>query len=118
MVLVATLLMPMAGCVGATQAPSASGAGTSAERPSLTRQVPGEVLVQFQPDTSDNRKQEILNRSGIHAMESLGMPQAYLLKFPGDIPVEEMIRRLKDFPEVRHAEPNRLTPLKPVPAPR
>ena len=83
-------------------------------------QVPGEVLVQFRPGTPRQRLEEILAELNLRLGKSLGTPGAFVLKFSAPTTVEEVIRRLKQFPEVRLAEPNRysFTQSPPATAPR
>jgi hypothetical protein len=68
--------------------------------------VPGEALVQFRPGTEPERIVRILEEAEAQIDKPLGMPLAYAIRFPDRIPVEEMLRRLRAYPEVQLAEPN------------
>jgi hypothetical protein len=81
----------------------------------MAQHVPGEVIVQFRAGTTPNRIGAILEATNTRIKKELGMPLNYLLGFSEDISVEEMTQRLKRFPEVQHAEPNRVHRLGPPP---
>jgi fervidolysin-like protein len=93
----------------ATQATSDS----PATSPTVARHVPGEVIVQFHPGTAADRIAAIQTATGTRIAKELGMPLVYLLGYSGDLPVDEMIRQLKNYPEVMSAEPNRVIRLEP-----
>lgn len=83
--------------------------------PGLPRElyIPGEVLVLFEADTPGHRIDEILTELGIYKKKYLGMPGAYTLGIPPHTPLEEVIRRIKAYQEVKSAEPNYITFLDP-----
>ncbi len=91
--------------------------GLATARPDQPAQriVPGEVLVQFREGTPRERIEEILAELELRMGKPLGSPLLYVLEFPAQRRVREVIRRLKTFPEVRAAEPNYITPLDPPP---
>ncbi|MBE9503817.1 MAG: hypothetical protein IME96_06555 [Proteobacteria bacterium] len=69
--------------------------------------VPGEVLVNFREGTSQVRINAILKELGMLSKESLGKGDMWLLKGANNMPVEEMVEKLKRYEEVEHASPNR-----------
>lgn len=101
-------LVLLTACSGGTASPK-----TAATTPDAANVVPGEVIVQFHPGTSTRRIEEVVEATGTRIAKHLGMPLVYLLRFSGGIPVEEMVQRLKSYPEVRHVEPNRVIRLEP-----
>lgn len=88
-----------------------SDAGATRATPAAV--VPGQVIVQFRPGTSAARIEAMLEATGTRIAQRLNMPGAYVLQFRRDIPVEEMVERFKNYPEVQYAEPNRVIRLDP-----
>ena len=78
--------------------------------------LPGEALVLFQPGTPEERVAAILGLLSLKRGRSLGTPLAIVVTFSTDRPVMEVVAELRKLPEVKHAEPNRITPA-PVPPP-
>lgn len=106
-ILIVTAVL-LTACSGGTASPK-----TAATNTNSANVVPGEVIVQFHPGTSTRRIEEVVEATGTRVAKHLGMPLVYLLRFSGGIPVEEMVQRLKSYPEVQHVEPNRVIRLEP-----
>ncbi|HCU52946.1 MAG TPA: hypothetical protein DIC36_01215 [Gammaproteobacteria bacterium] len=85
--------------------------------------APGELLVQFRAETTHERMLEILTVNELLIERELGMTNAFLVKTADSRPIPEIIVRLRKYPEVESAEPNRLRrigpplppPVKPAP---
>jgi hypothetical protein len=85
--------------------------------------VPGELLVQFRTGIAHERMLEILSVNGLRIERELGIPRAFLVRTADSRTVQEIIVRLRSYPEIESAEPNRLRrigpplppPVKPAP---
>lgn len=106
----------LAGCAPDTARPAAQ-AETSAPTPASTAEpaIPGEVLVQFRQGTPNARMEEILAAAGARAVKSLGTPHAALVRPSGGDSADELIVRLRQYPEVQFVEPNRIRRIEPPP---
>ncbi|HEY3174122.1 MAG TPA: S8 family serine peptidase [Candidatus Polarisedimenticolia bacterium] len=107
------LIALVAATTGGTLSPSASNGG-GAGTPALAAHVPGEILIQFQPNTraldrASARAQ--LNASQIRTFR--GGAEHWKLG-PGQS-VEQAIARMKNNPHVRYAEPNYVVSIDVVP---
>lgn len=107
MVIVLSAMLAVIACAGEPATQGEAGEAASGEY------VAGEVLVQFEPGTSSKRIADIARIVGAQERERLGAPAIWLLRFPQEIAVEDMVRRLRAFDEVRSAEPNRVIRLPP-----
>lgn len=108
------LALALTGLLGACASDAAPvKSAVAGEGPRTSQYAPGEVIVQFRAGTSADRVGEIVNATGMRIDKSLGSPLVYLLRYSGEIPIDEMIQRLKSYPEVRNAEPNRVIRLDP-----
>ena len=87
--------------------------GNAAPR-SEAASVPGELLVQFRADATDEDKGRALGRIGGEALENIrtraarddGRGDLVLARFQPDLPQAAAVRNLKDDPAVEFAEPN------------
>lgn len=103
-------------CAGACLPPAADSASKARNATGgMEQQVPGEVIVQFRDGTSRARADAIVAGMGASITNELGMQQTYLVRLPNGRRVEEAIQMLQGFPEVVHAEPNRVMRLDPPP---
>lgn len=82
--------------------------------------VPGQAIVQFRPGTSAARVEAVLEATGTRVVQRLSIPRTYVLGFSSDVPVDEMVERFQNYPEVQYVEPNRVIRLEPpgVPPPK
>jgi len=113
--LVAVVSLVANACV--QQAPPSTGSSREAILPPR-QHVPGEVIVQFRAGTSGERIHEIVVAIGASVEKDLGTPLVYLMRFSGERPVDEIVARLRSYPEVLHAEVNRvirIEPPRPIP---
>src|SRR5688572_21158049 len=87
--------------------------GNAASR-SEASSVPGELLVQFRADATDNDKVRALGRVNGEALENIrtqamrsdGRGDLVLARFQPDLPEAAAMRSLKDDPAVEFVEPN------------
>lgn len=77
--------------------------------------VSGQVIVKFRPGTGEQSIATVLEQSGARIERPLGAAGTYLLRFDERTPVARMIERLRRYPEVEYAEPNRIIRLDPPP---
>lgn len=114
--LILSVLAMLGACMPTAHSDSRAGPTPTQEG----QHVPGELLVQFRPHTSRERATEILSANGLRIERDLGMPRAYLVKSVDASPISEIIVRLRNYPEVESAEPNRMRwlgpPVKPISA--
>ena len=96
-------------CV-AVLAAGGAGAGTPAARaqiePAQPSSVPGQVLVQFDPDTGAAERADVRAAAGTRAERALRRPGLQLLQVQGGTSVARAIRRLQASRRVRFAQPN------------
>jgi hypothetical protein len=119
--------MPWIFCVlavlGSCTPPSQSNGGTVPVTAVDGPYVPGELLVQFRTGIAHERMLEILSVNGLRIERELGIPRAFLVRTADSRTVQEIIVRLRSYPEIESAEPNRLRrigpplppPVKPAP---
>ena len=69
-------------------------------------QKPGEILVKFKDDVTDDRKREIIETLDLETIRMVSRPNLYLVKVRGNSSVQGAIKRLQQFHEVEYAEPN------------
>jgi hypothetical protein len=106
----------LAGCAQDTARPAARAEPSApSPAPAEAPAIPGEVLVQFRAGTSNARIEEILATAGARAVKSLGTPHAVLVRPSGGDSADELIVRLRKYPEVQFAEPNRIRRIEPPP---
>ena len=68
--------------------------------------APDEVLVKFRQGTDQEDIKAIQEKLHLTPIRSLSTPGLYLMKINDGTPVEEMVKRLKEFKEVLYSEPN------------
>lgn len=82
------------------------------EKAAAARVVPGEVLVRFRDNTDERLMGRIERECGLELLKVVSAPSLVLMKIVGGASQEEVLRRLKAFPEVLQAEPNTVRTLK------
>jgi hypothetical protein len=98
-------------------APPSTEPARGAESPAR-QNVPGEVIVQFRVGTSKERIHEVIAATGASVEKDLGTPLIYLVRFSEERPIDQLLACLRGFPEVLHAEANRvirIEPPRPIP---
>jgi hypothetical protein len=68
--------------------------------------VPGEILVKFRDGTTDQMKEALQKELHRETIRLVSKPNLYLMKIRDDSSVESVMERLREFKEVKHAEPN------------
>ena len=68
--------------------------------------VPGEILVKFRDDTTDQAKEAIQKEVHLETIRLVSKPNLYLMKILDGSSVESVMERLGQFKEVKHVEPN------------
>ena len=69
--------------------------------------------MQFRAGTSKERIHEVIAATGASVVKDLGTPLAYLVRFSDELPIDELLARLRGYPEVLHAEANRVIRIEP-----
>jgi thermitase len=77
--------------------------------------VPGQVIVGYEPGSSQADRSEARADAGTKPIEGLGMPRAQLLKITDGDSVAATVRQLEAQPGVAYAEPNGIMQLASVP---
>lgn len=68
--------------------------------------VPGEILVKFKADVTQEEIEAINESFGVEVIEVLALNGVYRLKIPEESTVPEMIKEYRGIPEVEYANPN------------
>jgi hypothetical protein len=68
--------------------------------------VPGEIFVKFKDDTETETVREISSRLQLKAVRVITGETLYLMTINDGVSVETVIKRLREYPEVEHSEPN------------
>lgn len=70
------------------------------------RYMPGEVLVVFKEELTNEEKTTIITNQGFEVIEKVILTDIYRLKLPAGMTVSEAVEKLKVLEEVKHAQPN------------
>jgi hypothetical protein len=70
------------------------------------RYVPGEVLVRFKEEVTNEEKTAIISKLGFEVIEKVILTDIYRLKLPPGVTVGEAVERLKELEEIEVAQPN------------
>ena len=68
--------------------------------------VPGQVLVKFKDEVDEQAIQTIKEALSLETIRVVRRPNLFLMRIVNVSSVEEVVERLRDFPEVSYAEPN------------
>jgi hypothetical protein len=71
-----------------------------------------EVLVRFKDEIDTTTIERIQRETGLRILKVVSPPRLYLMEITDGSEVEAMLERLKGYPEIVYAEPNRLRTLK------
>jgi len=125
--LLLTVLLCMAAACTA-QEPHRAGAQTAAQAPpeadpvqdrvpaagatNATDFTSGQVLVRFRDGIEPEEIERIAKQAGLRILRAVSPDRLYLMGITDGSPVENMLERLKGFPEIVYAEPNHPRTLK------
>jgi hypothetical protein len=70
------------------------------------RYAAGEILVKFREGTDEGTMARIQKAAHLETIRVISTPNLYLMKIVDGSQVEEMVERLRRYPEVVYAEPN------------
>ena len=68
--------------------------------------VPGQILVRFRNGIEAKEVERIQSEAGLQTLKVVSAPDLYLMKITDGSAVEDMLVRLKKYPEIVYAEPN------------
>jgi hypothetical protein len=68
--------------------------------------VPGQVLVKFRSGIGVAEVERIRSEAGLETLQVVSAPHLYLMKITDGSAVEDMLARLRKYPEIVYAEPN------------
>ena len=68
--------------------------------------APGEVLVKFRNGIDEAQIERLQRETGLQPIKVVSAPYLYLMKITDGSAVEDMLVRLKQYPEIVYAEPN------------
>lgn len=74
--------------------------------------VPGQILVRFRNGIEAKEVERIQSEAGLQTLKVVSAPDLYLMKITDGSAVEDMLVRLKKYPEIVYAEPNYVRTLK------
>jgi hypothetical protein len=74
--------------------------------------MPAEILVRFKDEVEIKTIERIQRETGLRILKVVSSPQLYLMEITDGSAVEVMLERLKGYPEIVYAEPNRIRTLK------
>jgi hypothetical protein len=74
--------------------------------------VPGQILVRFRNGIEAKEVERIRSEAGLQILKVASAPDLYLMKITDGCEVEDMLVRLKKYPEIVYAEPNYVRTLK------
>lgn len=74
--------------------------------------APGQVLVRFRNGIEAQEVERIQAEAGLQILKVASAPDLYLMKITDGCAVEDMLVRLKKYPEIVYAEPNYVRTLK------
>lgn len=74
--------------------------------------MPAEILVRFKDEVEIKTIERIQHETGLRILKVVSSPQLYLMEITDGSAVEVMLERLKGYPEIVYAEPNRIRTLK------
>ena len=74
--------------------------------------VPGQILVRFRNGIEAQEVERIQAEAGLQVLKVASAPDLYLMKITDGCAVEDMLVRLKKYPEIVYAEPNYVRTLK------
>ena len=74
--------------------------------------VPGQILVRFRNGIEAKEVERIQSEAGLQTLKVVSAPDLYLMKITDGSAVEDMLVRLKKYPEIVYAEPNYIRTLK------
>jgi len=74
--------------------------------------VPGQILVRFRNGIEAQEVERIQAEAGLQILKVASAPDLYLMKIADGCAVEDMLVRLKKYPEIVYAEPNYVRTLK------
>ncbi|MCL0030411.1 hypothetical protein M1M93_01780, partial [Thermodesulfovibrionales bacterium] len=70
------------------------------------RYMPGEVLVRFKEEATDEEKTVVIEELGLEIIERVLLTDIYRLKLPAGATVSAAVEKLKQHAKVKHAQPN------------
>ncbi len=111
----AAILLATALVVGGVGAGTSVGQDAGGVATSDGRFVPGEVIVRYEPRTSERTRGDLVERVGAEVERDLLLPRAELLDLDRGVTVDEAVAELRSDPDVAYAEPNYLLELEAVP---
>lgn len=65
-----------------------------------------EILVKFRDHVTEKKIIEISKNLDLKIIKIISPPNLYLLRIRGDLPMQDLIKRLKQYKEVEYSEPN------------
>ena len=74
--------------------------------PERSPHEPGEILVQFKDSINKETLSVIQDAAPVQVIRRVGPSNLYLMKITDGTPVEQVVRRLQQYPDVVFAEPN------------
>jgi hypothetical protein len=74
--------------------------------------VPSQILVRFRNGIESKEVERIQSEAGLQTLKVVSAPDLYLMKITDGSAVEDMLVRLKKYPEIVYAEPNYVRTLK------
>ena len=75
-------------------------------KPEIPPQVPGQVMVSFYEHVTRDEIENLLMVEKCELINYLKRSDIYLVRIPGDMEVDDMIKKLRKYPEVKLVEPN------------
>jgi hypothetical protein len=70
------------------------------------RYIPGEVLVRFKEELTNEEKTALINKWGFELIEKVVLTDIHRLRVPAGMAVSEAVEKLEILDEVKHAQPN------------
>jgi len=70
------------------------------------RYMPGEVLVRFQEEVTNEEKTALIEKWDFEVIEKVILTDIYRLKLPAGVTVSEAVERIKQQEKVKYAQPN------------
>jgi hypothetical protein len=89
-----------------SKAPQTQGTSDMTKTQPAPDHVPGQLLVSFKPNTSQEKRREIFTKLGITEKSKVGSTELYLVEVPSTSSLDSMIETLQSFTEIRFAEKN------------
>jgi hypothetical protein len=74
--------------------------------------VPGQILVRFRNGIEAKEVERIQSEAGLQTLNVASAPDLYLMRITDGSAVEDMLVRLRKYPEIVYAEPNYVRALK------